>query len=452
MSKACIYVVEDDADLREALGDTLGLAGYETVLIGDGRLALDALDQRQPDLIITDIQMPKMDGNILLKHVKKRWPDIPVILITAHASIQKAVAAMREGAVDYLAKPFEAEVLVNTVGQYIRETHSESTMITADPKSRDVASLARRVATSDATIMIAGESGSGKEVLAKFIHQHSNRKDKPFVAINCAAIPDNMLEATLFGYEKGAFTGAYKSCPGKFEIADGGTLLLDEISEMDLGLQAKLLRVLQEKEVERLGGNKIVQLDVRVLATSNRNMRKEVERGRFREDLYYRLNVFPIRLPALRERKGDIAELSRAFVAKHLPNYQDNGAPANIKITYAAIEKLRSHSWPGNVRELENVIQRALIYSHGEDIQPDDIQFEDNMIEDTTAKSENLEAASDGSLNEELRNREYQTIIDALKIEMGNRKAVAERLGISQRTLRYKLAKMRDHGIAIPGR
>jgi len=451
MSKACIYVVEDDADLREALGDTLSLAGYETVLIGDGRLALDALEQREPDLIITDIQMPKMDGNSLLKHVKKRWPDIPVILITAHGSIQKAVAAMRDGAVDYLAKPFEAEVLVNTVGQYIRETHSESTMITADPKSRDVASLARRVASSDATIMIAGESGCGKEVLAKYIHQHSSRKDKPFVAINCAAIPDNMLEATLFGYEKGAFTGAYKSCPGKFEVADGGTLLLDEISEMDLGLQAKLLRVLQEKEVERLGGNKLIQLDVRVLATSNRNMRKEVERGRFREDLYYRLNVFPIRLPPLRERKGDIAELSRAFVTKHLPNFQENGAAANIKITYAAIEKLRSHDWPGNVRELENVIQRALIYSHGEDIQPDDIQFEDNMVGESE-QVEELEKTTDGSLNDELRNREYQTIIDALKLEMGNRKAVAERLGISQRTLRYKLAKMRDHGIAIPGR
>ena len=456
MAKPCIFVVEDDADLREALGDTLQLAGYETELISDGRLALDLLERKEPALIISDIQMPKMDGHALLRHVKRRWPDLPVMMITAHGTIQKAVEAMREGAIDYLAKPFEAEVLVNMVGQYVRDNVQNDTMITADPKSRDVAGLARRVANSDATIMIAGESGSGKEVLAKYIHRHSPRSEKPFIAINCAAIPDNMLEATLFGYEKGAFTGAYKACPGKFELADGGTLLLDEISEMDLGLQAKLLRVLQEKEVERLGGNKLIHLDVRVLATSNRNMRKEVERGRFREDLYYRLNVFPIRLPPLRERKGDIAELGRAFVAKHIRKLTDNNT-VNVKLTYPAIEKLRTHSWPGNVRELENVIQRALILCHGDEITAEDVQFEDAIQEagdsnDFAPASKHPGTESSGNLGDELRNREFQTIIDALKAEMGNRKAVAEKLGISQRTLRYKLAKMRDSGIAIPGR
>lgn len=456
MAKPCIFVVEDDADLREALGDTLKLAGYDTELVSDGRLALDLLERKEPALVISDIQMPKMDGYALLKHIKRRWPDLPVMMITAHGTIQRAVEAMRDGAIDYLAKPFEAEVLVNMVGQYVRELSNNETMITADPKSRDVAALARRVAGSDATIMIAGESGCGKEVLAKYIHRHSPRGNKPFVAINCAAIPDNMLEATLFGYDKGAFTGAYKACPGKFELADGGTILLDEISEMALGLQAKLLRVLQEKEVERLGGNKIIKLDVRVLATSNRNMRKEVERGRFREDLYYRLNVFPIRLPPLRERKGDIAELGRAFVAKHIDKIADNKI-VNVQLTYPAIEKLRSHDWPGNVRELENVIQRALILCQSDAITADDIQFEDGLADSADNAREDREfgeirSETTGHLGEELRTREYQTIIEVLKAEMGNRKAVAEKLGISQRTLRYKLAKMRDSGIAIPGR
>ena len=297
MTQPLILVVEDDVDLRDALSDTLQMAGYEVCVAQDGRMALDVIESKEPVLVISDIQMPKMDGHALLKQVKKRWPELPFMIMTAYGSIEKAVQAMRDGAVDYLTKPFEAEVLVNMVGQYVSADSTEpSDLIAVDAISKRTAEIARRVAASDATVLITGESGCGKEVMAQYIHAHSSRSDKRFVAINCAAIPHNMLEATLFGYEKGAFTGAYKACPGKFELADGGTLLLDEISEMDMALQAKLLRVLQEREVERLGGNKIMELDVRVLATSNCNMRKLVKEGKFREDLFYRLNVFPLHL------------------------------------------------------------------------------------------------------------------------------------------------------------
>ena len=469
MIKPSILVVEDDADLRDALGETLNSAGFDVTLAQDGRMALDLLDKSLPDLVLTDIQMPRMDGHTLLKHIKRRWPELPVMLITAYGTIEKAVEAMRDGAVDYLSKPFEAEVLINMVNQYIPEpvvaTHE---FIASDANSKKLTELASRVARSDATVMICGESGSGKEVLARYIHQHSSRADKPFVAINCAAIPDNMLEATLFGYEKGAFTGAYKACAGKFELADGGTLLLDEISEMDLGLQAKLLRVLQEREVERLGGNKLIQLDVRVLATSNRNMLSEVKRGNFREDLYYRLNVFPMHVPPLRERPNDVINISYKLIQKH---FAVNGNPGDVlpELLEDARYRLLEHGWPGNVRELDNVIQRALILSHYADLSADDIQFEgesalesmvgisgdmkSDKVEFFNALSEESTSANDNSsLGEEVKQHEHRRILEALQAEMGNRKAVADKLGISERTLRYKLARMREAGIQVPNR
>ena len=282
MSAATVLVVEDDHELMEALSDTLTLAGYGVATATDGADALRVLEQNTCDLIVSDVQMPKMDGHTFLKKVKAEHPDLPVMLMTAYGSIQKAVDAMRDGAVDYMVKPFEAEVLVNMVSRYAgMPGQTDDDVVAEDDNSSRLFAVARRVANSDATVMITGESGVGKEVLARYIHMHSNRADAPFVAINCAAIPENMLEATLFGYEKGAYTGAYKACPGKFEQAQGGTLLLDEITEMDLGLQAKLLRVLQEREVERLGGTRTIELDVRVLATSNRNVRSYVDENKF---------------------------------------------------------------------------------------------------------------------------------------------------------------------------
>ena len=447
MDQAVILIVEDDADLRSALCDTLSLAGYSTQTADNGTTALDLLQRKQIDMVITDIQMPGMDGHTLLKQVKAQWPEIPVMLMTAYGSIEMAVEAMRDGAVDYLSKPFEAEVLITMVSRYV-STHkaNDDEMVAEDVRSRELADLARRVADSDATVMLTGESGVGKEVLARFIHNNSKRAKKAFVAINCAAIPENMLEATLFGYEKGAFTGAYKACPGKFEIAQGGTLLLDEISEMDAALQAKLLRVLQEREVERLGGQKITELDVRVLATSNRQMRQEVQAGRFREDLFYRLNVFPIQIPPLRERSDDILPLAERMIAK-IAKSQNKNMPV---LSTEARQKLLQHNWPGNVRELDNVIQRALILHHEDEITAIDIQFE-HLANEAEERSQGQEDTAP-TLGDEMKYHEYNRILSVLKADHGNRQSAAEKLGISQRTLRYKLARMRELGMSVPGR
>jgi len=449
MSKPLVMIVEDDVDLREALSDTLTLSGYEVVEAANGHVAMDLLEKRLPAMVVSDVQMDGLDGHRLLKNIKRRWPDLPVVLITAYGTIEKAVEAMRDGAVDYLVKPFEAEVLVNMVSRHVSVDEGDSEVVAEDPRSRELVELCRRVADADATVMITGESGAGKEVFAREIHRHSKRADGPFVAINCAAIPENMLEAVLFGYEKGAFTGAYKSSPGKFEQADGGTLLLDEISEMDLGLQAKLLRVLQEREVERLGGSKLIPLDVRVLATSNRDMRAEVDAGKFREDLYYRLNVFPLHLPPLRERPLDVAPLAEHMVSRHLRN-QSGPVP---RLSDEAAVKLSSHHWPGNVRELDNVMQRALILANDEVIEARDLLFEEasGSLQAAAAPAPAPAAEDDASsLGETLKSREQRLILSALKEGNGSRKFAATKLGISQRTLRYKLARMREAGVNIP--
>jgi len=449
MNSATILIVEDDQELLEALSDTLTLAGYAIKKAVNGNQALDVLDQYEINLVVSDIQMPVMDGHRLLKSIKEKNNDVPVMLMTAYGTIQQAVDAMRDGAVDYLVKPFEAEVLVNMVSQYIGQVgESDNELIAIDEKSIELVKLARKVAASDATVMITGESGVGKEVLAKFIHQQSARANKPFVAINCAAIPENMLEATLFGYEKGAYTGAYKASPGKFELANGGTILLDEISEMALGLQAKLLRVLQEKEVERLGGNRIVELDVRVLATSNRDLRLSVANNEFREDLFYRLNVFPLHIGSLRERSEDIIPIAERL----LERYATSAGRSIPQLTVQAKAGLRKNNWQGNVRELENVIQRSLILQSGTYIDIDDIQYElSSMSYQTSLDESSMTHESPDTLNGDLRQREWDLILNAIKDARGSRKLTAERLGISQRTLRYKLARMRDAGINIPG-
>jgi len=283
-----ILIVEDDHDLREALSDTLKLAGYQVLTAHDGEDALKIMSSQAVGLVISDVMMQPMDGHTLLKRIKATTPHIPVLLMTAYGMIEKAVEAMRDGASDYLTKPFDANKLLVHVARYMLTPDYDQSgeVIAQDALSRELLALAERVAATHTTILISGESGSGKEVMARFVHRHSPRAKQPFVAINCAAIPDNLLESTLFGYEKGAFTGAQTAQSGKFEQANGGTLLLDEISEMPLQLQAKLLRVLQEREVERIGGKKPIPLDVRVLATSNRDMAAEVAAGRFREDLY----------------------------------------------------------------------------------------------------------------------------------------------------------------------
>jgi two-component system response regulator FlrC len=330
-----------------------------------------------------------------------------------------------------------------------------SDLIATAEVSRRLTDLARRVAASDCTVLIAGESGTGKEVLARFIHRNSPRADRAFVAVNCAAIPENMLEAILFGYERGAFTGAHAAHPGKFEQAQGGTLLLDEVTEMPLGLQAKLLRVLQEREVERLGGRTPVSLDVRVLATTNRNLRGEVAAGRFREDLYYRLNVFPLTTAPLRERRDDVLPL-----AMHVLNARCRPGERIPALSAEAAHILLTHSWPGNVRELDNVMQRAVILANGPVIKAENIQIEEGCRLWAVGCSQSEEPDADPTLatayspqptalSDSLSAAERDLILDALRSDHGNRQAMAKRLGISPRTLRYKLAKLREAGVEV---
>ncbi|KAA3627638.1 MAG: sigma-54-dependent Fis family transcriptional regulator [Proteobacteria bacterium] len=444
MSQATVLVVEDEPTLRAALCDTLELAGYPVERAGNGSEALAKLANHEIGMVVSDLQMKPMDGQTLLTKIRSNRPDLPVLMMTAYGTIQSAVEAMQAGAVDYLVKPFEAEALVEKVQQFAAGAAAPSHLLVAeDLRSRELVNLAQRVAASDATVLICGESGTGKEVIARFIHNCSPRGQGPFVAINCAAIPENMLEAVLFGYEKGAFTGAYRSTPGKFEQANGGTLLLDEISEMPLTLQAKLLRVLQEREVERLGGRTLISLDVRVLATTNRRLREEVAAGRFREDLFYRLNVFPLAIPPLRERGADILPLARTLLRRHIPA----GEPVPA-LDGGAEQQLLAYPWPGNVRELENVLQRALILRQSQRIGAEDLHFEggETVVIAAPAAAE----VTAGVLGNDLKSREQRLILDALQAHKGSRKDAAEHLGISARTLRYKLARMRDAGVAMP--
>lgn len=443
MSAAAVLVVEDDNSLREALCDTLEMAGIYVRAVADGNAALKVIENEKVSVVVSDVHMQPMDGHVLLQKLKVMNPSLPVVLMTAYGSVENAVKAMRDGASDYLVKPFEAEVLLNMVNRYLNQKTVSNELIAEDDNTMRAVSLAERVAASDATVMINGESGTGKEIIARHIHNCSSRTDGPFIAINCAAIPENMLEAVLFGYEKGAFTGAYQASAGKFEQAQDGTLLLDEISEMDLGLQAKLLRVLQEKEVERLGGKKLIPLNVRVLATTNRNMKDEVAAGRFREDLYYRLNVFPLSLPPLRARGNDIIPLAELFIVKYATG------KSFPKLSDDAKNALQRQSWPGNVRELENVIQRALILCDGHTLKSADLHFEVDESEDESVVY--LSQTSESSLNNGLKVKEFDLIINALQETDGSKKEASGLLGVSPRTLRYKLAKMREQNIFIPG-
>lgn len=461
MSKGKLLVVEDDADLREALVDTLELAGFSVVEADSGESAIVALSKTPFDIVVSDVNMPGIDGHQLLDHVSTRYPGLSFLMITAYGSISNAVDAMRQGAVDYLVKPFEPQKLVELVDRYIAPAVSEvEKPIAVSEKSQQAFALAKRVAVTDSTVLISGESGTGKEVLAKYIHQNSQRADMPFVAINCAAIPETMLEATLFGHEKGAFTGAHASAPGKFEQANGGTLLLDEISEMAIDLQSKLLRVLQEQEVERVGGRKLIKLDVRVIATTNRNMKEYIADGRFREDLYYRLNVFPISLASLRERVQDIIPLADKLFTKYAAKMGRSG----VSLTADAQASLKAYEWPGNVRELENVVQRSLILQPGSAISAADLCIDAiaavkdchevaDLVEAEVSASGVVDALSQvsvsSSLGDDLQMKEFQMIIAVLRECRGRKNKAADRLGISPRTLRYKLAKMRDSGIDV---
>lgn len=439
MPESAVLIVEDDADLREALTNTLSSNDFPVLAASSGPEALSILDEELVGLVVSDIQMEPMNGNELLSRIRSAHPQLPAVLMTAYGTIETAVDAMRGGAADYLVKPFDSSDLIDVVNRYLRTPSGCDQPVNADPVTIELLQVASRVAASDATVTLSGESGTGKEVFARFIHSKSPRCEYPFVAINCAAIPENMLEALLFGHEKGAFTGASSAYAGKFEQANSGTLLLDEISELEIGLQAKILRVIQEKEVERLGGRRTISLDVRVLATTNRDLRQYVVDGKFREDLFYRLNVFPLRIPPLRDRQGDILPLAEMAIAEHY-----KGGRSVPSLSDCARQALLDYRWPGNVRELENVVQRSLILLPGDLITADDLVFEDVPAESATGDCPST------VLHDDLKQREFQLIIDALRAGGGNRAATAATLGISPRTLRYKLAQMRDAGVALP--
>ncbi len=465
MSIAKILVVEDDSELQEALVDTLTLNEFEVVAVSSAEEALTALDD-DIGMVFSDIRMDGMDGYTLMTRIRAIKPYLPVVLMTAYGTIEQAVDAMKAGSVDYIVKPFEASVLVDKAKIYFnRDASRDDDFVVADPALQQLKTMAKKVAKSETSILISGESGTGKEVLARYIHSQSTRATQPFVAINCAAIPEGMLEAILFGHEKGAFTGAAKAMPGKFEQAQHGTIFLDEIGEMKTDLQAKLLRVLQEKEVERIGGTKTIQLDVRVLSASNVDMKMAIQKGNFREDLFYRLNVFPMHLPPLRERPRDIAAIAERLLHRHCGTTR-----VEPMVSAPAMKRLIEYPWPGNIRELDNVIQRALVMMSGDSIREHDIlldheclsalgggkKIEPPVAEKTMlASEEQVDPVQNSDFKPieyplDLKARETQLILETLRLNGGHRQKTAETLNISPRTLRYKLAKLKEQGVDVP--
>ncbi len=481
-----ILVVDDEQEMRISIFSALNSAGYAVSVAENGQMALDMLQKNPADLVVSDVKMPGMDGLELLKQVKISYPRTPVVIVTGFASVDSAVEAMKVGAFDYILKPCPAEVIKETVARAFslieteayassvtdltmpvkagvgsrKKNDSQKAVIGQDLNWLKVVEKAKAVASSKATVLILGESGTGKEVLARCVHNESDRNSGPFVALNCAALPDTLLESELFGHEKGAFTGAVTHKKGKFELANQGTLLLDEIGEVPLHLQAKLLRVLQEEEVDRLGGKAPVKIDVHVIATTNRNLEESVGKGEFRQDLYYRLNVIPLRLPSLRERKKDIFLLAAYFMDKFSSFYKKE--PKELSL--AAKQKMLGYGWPGNVREMENMIERAVLLSQGDLLEVHDIWDEEEQGATTSSQQEtesfagnqpgelnsmsaaNAESASQDVAMMPLRNMERQMIIQALQKTDNNRTHAAKMLGISVRTLRNKLNEYRNQG------
>ena len=453
-----VLLVEDDPDLREAISVTLTLGKVPFQAFECAEDALDLIGQETTSLLVTDFRLPGMNGLQLLQEARRRNPQLPVVVMTAYADTQLAVQALKGGARDFLIKPFMPQQLLEVIARHQPVHPSENSAREAAIIAADVATIAaltrcERVAPTDATVLLTGESGVGKDVFARQIHALSRRKGKPYVAINCAAIPDNLLESTLFGYEKGAFTGATKSQPGKFEQAHGGTLFLDEIGEMPMELQSKLLRVLQDRVVERLGSMRSMNCDVRILAATNQDLQQRVRDGRFREDLYFRLAVFPIRIPGLRDRPADILPLAQAFLSK----YSSTMGLAGLQFSKAAEAALCGYSWPGNVRELENAVQRALLLCDGRAIEPEHIELDPSGMSVNPAtqaggpvhvevsRQNGIEIASSKQA-QDIESIEREHILKVLAQVGGNRKDAVAILGLSERALRYKLKAYKEAG------
>lgn len=479
-SKQRILVADDDPQMQLAIKTCLSRKDFDVTVVNNGTSALEVCERENFDLIITDQQMPQMSGTELLGCLERKGIETPVIMITAYGTITQAVEAMQSGAADFITKPFSSTDLERIVERVLlpeakatRQRASRQTrgrpIISQDPLMKRVLEVAEAVARSEATVLIQGESGTGKELIARFVHTSSPRCSNPFVAVNCAALPASLLESELFGHEKGAFTGAQTRKIGKFELAHGGTILLDEISEMELALQAKLLRVLQEREVDRVGGKDPVTIDVRVVATTNRNLEEYVREGKFRADLFYRLNVIPLTLPPLRERKSDIKLLTEYFMRQ----FMGENAP---RLSPEVLDALLRHSWPGNIRELQNAVQRAAILSGGGapresdfllypervsqeqvsgcvEVEPCSPSFNaprlhdsvERIVERSPVEGEGLVIRSGTTVQD----MERALILETLRAKNNNRTEAAKLLGISIRTLRNKLNDYRQEGIVI---
>jgi two-component system NtrC family response regulator len=442
--KESILLIDDDASLRRVTEYNLSSAGFKVISAGSGKEGLAAFQNNPPDLVITDVQLGDMDGIELLQQFKEQEPDVPVIVITAFGSITMAVEAMHLGAFTFITKPFDREALrlscikalelgklrhqTKALTREVNRLSGAEGMETANSAMKELLETALRVAGSDATVLITGESGTGKEVLARLIHRNSTRSSESFVAVNCTAIPENLIESELFGHTRGSFTGAIKNRKGRFQTAHQGTLFLDEIGELAPEMQVKLLRALQEKKVEPLGSDHSEDVDVRIIAATNRNLENDIRTGRFREDLYYRLSVIPLHLPPLRDRSEDIPALVRHFLRK-------NDAPADVAFSREAIKKMQLYSWPGNIRELQNVVERCVILRKTDLIDAEDIQLPDSR---PAVANEIFHIPPDGISLEEV---EKGLISKALQMSKGNRSQAARLLKIPRHVLIYRLEK-----------
>jgi two-component system response regulator FlrC len=487
-------IVEDDTDLREAICVTLDLHQIHYRAFGDAETALMAISDEEFSLVVSDFKLPGMDGLMLLRSIRKKVPQLPVVIMTAFAEAKLAVEALQTGARDFLIKPFQPEHLVGVIARYqpialAASNGNGQSIIAKSAETLSVLSRCQRVAATNATVLLTGESGVGKDVFARQIHLQSPRANKPYVAINCAAIPETLLESTLFGYERGAFTGANKTQEGKFEAANGGTLFLDEIGDLPIELQAKLLRVIQDRMVERLGSNKSLEVDVRIVAATNRDLASQVASGKFREDLYYRLAVFPIAIPPLRERMDDVVPLAELF----LERYGQTMGRVGLTLSEAAKSAMSSHAWPGNVRELENAVQRALLMADGTTVEPEHLELRSSAGSSSAGALAEREPAASGLTSSDQSVRvgvsagpggagpcastgiaagsglaprpagaefasstpiemaslevvEREHILRVLKSTGGNRKKAIDILGISERALRYKLKDYKEQG------
>ncbi|NTX05217.1 sigma-54 dependent transcriptional regulator [Myxococcus sp. CA040A] len=463
--KGTVLLVDDDPAVAKVLGALLSQAGLTTHAARDGKEALSMLERKPVDVVVSDVRMPGMDGMQLLNEVAKGWPDVPVILLTAHGTVPLAVEAMKAGAADFVLKPFDREEILFTIRKALLRAQGEaaheplrtpSAFVGGSQKMAEAQALLAKAATGMATVLLRGESGTGKELAAKAVHDGSPRHAGPFVKLHCAALPDTLLESELFGYEKGAFTGAATRKPGRVELAHGGTLFLDEVGDISPAVQVKLLRVIQERELERLGGTQTVKVDVRFVAATHQPLEDLVKAGRFREDLFYRLNVVPLWLPALRERPEDIEPLARHFLDVHA---RTNGKPP-FTLTADGLAVIQAQPWPGNVRQLQNFLERLVVLSDGQTLTGEDVSRElarqpglsapvltpsqGTTAVPTTSSAQPAGAESGRTLESQRKDTERQAMVDALKRAGDNRTLAARLLGISRRTLYNKLE---EHGL-----